>query len=129
MKFDLKSFVPGFLVGVTLVFGLNNLNASNNTTLKSDVIKIYETDSNSSKQYKIQQIVSKMESKEFINVDDFLTEQEQRKAFKESLTLRMEDCSDFANYVSERTPLINTYDLNVLRMYDIAYHKVCKRVE
>ncbi len=129
MSFDIKSFIPGLLIGITLAFGLNNLNASNNTNLKSEVIKIYNEDTLVSKEYKIQQIFSKIESKEFVNTDTYLTEEEQKNIFKDTLITKMKDCNEFANYVSERTDSLSTYDLNVLRLYDIAYPKICERVE
>lgn len=129
MSFDIKSFIPGLLIGITLAFGLNNLNASNNTNLKSEVIKIYNEDTLVSKEYKIQQIFSKIEAKEFVNTDTYLTEEEQKNIFKDTLITKMKDCNEFANYVSERTDSLSTYDLNVLRLYDIAYPKICERVE
>ncbi len=129
MSFDIKSFLSGLLIGLPLVLGLNNLNASNNTASKEDVIKIYQEDSQSSKEFKINQIVSKIEKKDFLNTDDFLSEEEQKKMIKETLVLKMQDCNEFANYVSERSNSLITYDLNILRMYDMAYPKICKRVE
>lgn len=129
MKIDLKSFLPGLFIGVSIAFGLNTLNASNNSNMTAEVITVYEEDSPSNKEFKIKQILSKIESKKFLNVDDFMNEEEQKKVFNETLTFRMQNCAAFANYVSERTQSISTYDLNLLRIYDNAYHTVCKRVD